>query len=116
MSAAAKLGSSSTGTGNPRTVAFISELFYVEGAGYRVSLVVEGEDGHHPTGTWPYSGAHGETRPWFWGHDLARAQERARAFNEGHGISALDADLIVARSMSAGHRRGKRPAQTRGSR
>lgn len=82
-----------------RIVAFIPIDAYVKGQGYRVSFVVEGESYHRPTGTWPYTGAVGETMPWFWGHDYDEACQLADAYNEKAGVDAKEAALIVARSM-----------------
>lgn len=80
----------------PRMVAYIMADAFVEGHGYRVAFVVEGENGYRPTGTWPYTGAIGETLPWFWGPTLADAEQRARAYNEKNGISAdAERDIIV---------------------
>lgn len=92
----------------PRIVAYVGPDTYVEGAGYRVSLVVEGEHGHHPTGTWPYHGGVGETRPWFWGPTLEDAERAAVQYNEQRGISAKDAAVIVALSMVSPGKRRKR--------
>ena len=82
-----------------RIVAFIPADGYIDGPGWRVSLVVEGENGHHPTGTWPYAGGVGESLPWFWGHDYDKAVELARDHNRRQGIEPEEALRIVARSM-----------------
>lgn len=74
---------------------------YVEEHGYRVSIVVEGEAGHHPTGTWPYTGAPGESMPWFWGHDYAEAKRICDMENARMGLSIADSIRIVSSSMGA---------------
>lgn len=85
-----------------RMVAWIPDDAFVEGRGWRVSIVIEGEAGHHPTGDWPY-----EPRgrlPWFWGRereDLAAARERAYEHNARGGISRADTDAIVLSSIGA---------------
>ncbi len=89
-------------TMNPsaRLVAWIPRDAYVEGHGYRVSFVVEGETFHRPTGAWPYTGVAGETMPWFWGHDYDEAVKLADDYNRNLGIAPREAALIVARSMA----------------
>lgn len=82
-----------------RVVAFIPLDGYVKGHGYRVSLVVEGERFHRPTGTWPYHGDVGQSMPWFWGDDYEAAQAIAESYNRDQGIDPKEAALIVARSM-----------------
>lgn len=86
---------------NPRMVYFVPNDAYVEDHGWRPSIVVEGEDGHHPTGTWPYSGKVGETMPYFWGHDYDAACRTADAMNERLGVSKEDAEKIVDASVLA---------------
>lgn len=82
-----------------RIVAFIPLDGYIEGHGYRVSLVVEGERFHRPTGTWPYTGKAGESMPWFWGEDYEVAQAEAERYNRNQGIEPKEAMIIIARSM-----------------
>lgn len=86
----------------PRTIVYIDPSFYVPDRGYRVSFVFEGEGGHRPTGTWPYTGAVGEQLPWFWGHDLDAAEAACRAYNERRGISREEMFKILASSMFEG--------------
>lgn len=88
-----------------RIVACVNPSFLVEGKGYRVSLVVEGEEGHHPTGTWPLTGAPEEKMPWFWGPTLDDAQAACDQHNESLGISREEAFTIVGHSMSSQSRR-----------
>jgi hypothetical protein len=84
----------------PRIVAWVDETCYVEGQGYRVSLVHEGENGHTPTGTWPYHGKPGETLPWFWGPTIKDAQQACEEYNLRMGIDKEEAFKIVVESMS----------------
>jgi len=75
---------------------------YVEGHGYRVSIVFEYEGGHYPTGddAW-IAGDHSKRKPWFWGHDYEQARKVAEYLNrERHGLSPKDAALLVTTSMS----------------
>lgn len=75
---------------------------YVEGKGYRVSIVFEYEGGHFPTGddAW-IAGDHGKQKPWFWGHDYAAACKVAEDMNRDRlKLSPKDAALIVTTSMS----------------
>lgn len=83
-----------------RMVYFVCEDFYVEGEGYRASIVFEGEKGHHPTGTWPQTGGIDEKRPYFFGPTLADAEERCRVLNRRMGIDTREAALIVAGTMA----------------
>lgn len=75
---------------------------YVEGQGYRVSIVFEYEGGHFPTGdnAW-IAGDHGKRKPWFWGHDYQAARKVAEDMNRDRlGLSSRDAAHIVTTSMS----------------
>lgn len=84
-----------------RHVFYIPVDSYVEGAGYRVSVVFEGEGGHYPTGDWPYHGRPGQVCPWFWGHDYETAKRIAEEENQKRfGISPGDAAMLVLRSMA----------------
>jgi hypothetical protein len=87
---------------SPRIVAWIDPMGFVEDRGYRVSLVVEGEDGHYPTGDWPYHGKPGETLPWFWGPSLEEAETACDEYNQKHGIDPKTAAIIVAQTMGLG--------------
>ena len=56
---------------------------------YRVSIVIEDEPGHFPTG--------GETKePWYWSEAVCKERNAARGFSE------LDVFEIVSSSMRAG--------------
>lgn len=82
---------------------------YVEGHGYRVSVVFEGVDGHFPTGDWPYQGLPSQKAPWFWGgNDYEFAKRVAADQNVKMGLTEEDAFKIVTSSMAAGHRRRRR--------
>lgn len=83
-------------------VAYIPTDAHVEGHGFRVALVVEGEDGYRPTGTWPYEGKPGQQMPWFWGDTYDQACTFARDYNAQRGIDAETASEIVAHSMALG--------------
>lgn len=81
---------------------------YVEGHGYRVSVVFENISGHIPTGTWPYEGKPGQVLPYFWGDDYKTAKEQAKRQNERLGLSSREAHEIVAHSMRPALERAQR--------
>lgn len=96
---------------------FIPVDGYIEGHGYRVSIVTENEAGHAPTGTWPYTGAPGETMPWFWGHDYDKACELAlRANTDRLNLTERDILQIMTSSMKKTPARGRRAEHARGVR
>lgn len=69
-----------------------------------VSVVREGQGGHYPTGSWPYSGKPGESLPYFWGNpddqdDLESAEVTCAKMNERMGLSESDVVEIVLSSM-----------------
>jgi hypothetical protein len=75
---------------------------YVEGQGFRVSMVFEYESGHYPTGddAW-IAGDYGKRKPWFWGHNYDEARKTAEDMNrERLGLTPRDAAHIVTTSMS----------------
>lgn len=83
---------------------------YIEGRGYRVAIVIAGEDGFRWTGRWPNDGT--GVMPYFWGPTLAAAQRRAAKQNARIGITEEEATLIVLRSMGRStpcSRRRRRP-------
>ena len=84
-----------------RTCYYIPVDGYIEGEGFRVAVVTENEPGYRQTGTWPYTGARGETRPYFWGHDYNDACAIAREQNKKLGLSEEDVIKIIASSMGA---------------
>ena len=75
---------------------------YVEGHGYRVSIVFEYESGHYPTGDDAFlAGDYSKRKPWFWGHDLEAARKTAEGMNRDRlGLSPREAMHIVTTSMS----------------
>lgn len=89
-----------------RMCLFIPADAFVEGEGWRVSIVTEGEPGHCPTGTWPYKAGPGETAPWFWGktEDGYWSYEKVCEFAdkqnaERFGYTKEDIFAIVTSSM-----------------
>ena len=80
-----------------RTCYYIPSDGYVEGEGWRVAIVIEGQPGYRPTGDWPCSAA--AVRPYFFGHDYQRAQFRVDDVNEWSGLSEADVAAIVLSSM-----------------
>ncbi len=85
---------------------YVPATAYVEGKGFRASVVVEGQPGHHPTGVWPYDVKH--PLPYFWGHDYDKACEIATEMNKRMGLSKEDENHIIASSMGAQVRRERR--------
>ncbi len=91
-----------------RTCYFIPSDGFVKGLGFRVSIVREGEGGHHPTGAWPYDGKdHGKdmpdvVRPFFWGMDFRQSEHVATDMNTRLGLSEADVCDIMISSMSKG--------------
>lgn len=77
----------------------IPESGYVKDRGYRVSIAIENESGHFPTGNIPEGG---DIEPWYWGETFQEAQDTASRENrERLGLSALDAYKIVMSTMGA---------------
>lgn len=82
---------------------------FVEGFGFRVSVAVEKEKGHFPTGNLDTIStdkkirnkafAEGATVPWFWGMTYNEAEKVCEASNERLGYSKLEAAQIVASTM-----------------
>ena len=97
---------------------YVSAEGYVEGHGYRVSIVFEHESGHYPTGddAW-IAGDHGKRKPWFWGHTYEEARRACEEVNRARlGLTPKEAALIVASSMGAelpAERRAERQASRR---
>lgn len=85
-----------------RMVYFIPVQDYVPDHGYRVAIVKEGEGGYYPTGNWPYTAGPGQQMPYFWGHDLEKAQKLCEETNLKMGISPREAAEIIAQSMGLG--------------
>lgn len=81
----------------PRYIAWVDPAWFVEGHGYRVSIVKEGEQGHYPTGVWPNDGT--KSMPWFWGPTLEEAEQTAIEYNRKLGVEPVDAEMILLQSM-----------------
>lgn len=80
----------------------IPESGYVAGHGFRVSIAIEHEPGHFPTGSTPEGG---DTEPWYWGETFIEARTIADRENmERLGLNPIEAWKIVATTM------GGRPA------
>jgi len=90
---------------------FVPVDAFVEGQGWRPSIVFENESGHFPTGDWPYEGKPGQRAPWFWGPTYADAVAAADDMNERMGVTKKDAFEIVNSSMKAS--RSQRGARNR---
>lgn len=86
-------------TSIPRYCYYISAGEYVEGEGYRASVVFENVPGHSPTGNWPCGPR--DRRPYFWGHTLGAAQAIAKLENDRLGLSEEDVREIIGSSMAA---------------
>lgn len=80
-----------------RFITWVDPAWFVEGHGFRVSIVKEGETGHYPTGVWPNDGT--ETMPWFWGPTIEDAEKCAIAYNKKLGVSPIEAEKILLQSM-----------------
>lgn len=76
---------------------FVGVESFVEGKGWRPSIVFENEAGHFPNGG-------GDVEPWYWGHDYKGAQEICRKKNLDMGVDEEEVNHIVASSMSASGR------------
>jgi hypothetical protein len=81
---------------------FIPRGGFVEGKGFRVSVIFENERGHFPTG--------GDGKePWFWGMTYEEAEEVAAQQNDAKlGLSTTDVWEIVASTLTA--ERGRDPS------
>lgn len=73
---------------------FVDETMYVDGKGYRPSVVIEGHPGHFPNGG-------GDVEPWYWGQNLEVARQICRDRNANMGLSPEDVERIIASSMQA---------------
>jgi len=62
---------------------------FVEGHGWRPSVVFEGEPGHYPNGDWPYEGKPGQRNPWFWGPDYETAVRMADEMNDAWASASV---------------------------
>ena len=80
---------------------------FVKGHGYRVSIAIEKEQGHYPTGDLrtldgDYSG--GATMPWFWGMTYDEACAICVEQNAKLGYTPQEAFKIVASTMGGSKR------------
>lgn len=76
-----------------------SDAFY-EGYGFRVSIAIENDQGHYPTGDDSFLTGDGRARmPWFWGMTYEEACARADVMNARMGLTPLQAAEIVASTM-----------------
>lgn len=83
-----------------RMIYYVDSTLYDESEkAYRVSIVVEGEDGHRPTGDDDHASNPRAVRPYFWGPTLKDAQQQMRKQNERLGISTEEAEEIIMQSM-----------------
>jgi hypothetical protein len=97
---------------------YIPRDSFVEGRGYRVAVVTEDTAGYVLTGTWPYTGAAGETLPYFWGkrdepdsnENYKVACEAATFQNARMGHSDSEVMKIIASSMRK--RSGRKAAKS----
>jgi len=82
---------------------------FVEGHGYRVSIVIENQPGHYPTGSLEVLSKEqgvvhaaylrGATMPWFWGMTYEEACHVCKEQNLALDISEEDAVKIVSSTM-----------------
>ncbi len=95
-----------------RMVYYVDPSFYDKSEkAYRASIVVEGEDGHHPTGDDDHATNPMAVRPYFWGPTFKDAELQMRKCNDRLGISAEEAEKIVMQSMGLSakrHARGRK--------
>lgn len=83
---------------------FIPADAFLPGHGYRVSIVIENEPGHFPTGDWPYEGKVGQRVPWFWGMTYEAACRIADEQNEKQlGLTKEEAFKILGSSIARRH-------------
>jgi len=74
---------------------------FEDGKGYRVSIIVEGEEGHFPTGT-------PDKAPWYWGMTYRDAEQTAAEANAKLGIDETTVVKLLMSSM-----RGPGPRRTK---
>jgi hypothetical protein len=75
---------------------------FIEGFGYRVSIAIEKESGHWPTGdlrTLEGDYSNGATMPWFWGMTYEEACKACDEQNARLGYTPEEAFKIVASTM-----------------
>lgn len=76
---------------------YIPDNGFVPGKGYRVSVVIEGEWGHFPTGDLNWK-ASNHVEPWFWGTTYKEAEEFCAEQNQRLGIDVVEVWKIVCSS------------------
>lgn len=75
----------------------IPESGFIEGKGYRVSIAIERESGHFPTGNTPEGG---DIEPWFWGDTFEEARGICDRENKDRlGLDPTEAFKIVMSTM-----------------
>jgi hypothetical protein len=74
----------------------VLESAFVKDQGWRLAICVEGEKGYYPTGTWPFTGTVGESRPIFVRGTYEDAQKKVDVLNERMGLTPKDAAILVA--------------------
>lgn len=82
-----------------RWIYYIPLDAFIEGYGFRVSIVIEGERGHFPTGDWPYIAKKGHRMPWFWGMTYEEAEQIAAEQNDKLGYDAATVWKILSSSV-----------------
>lgn len=93
---------------NRRWCYFVPTDGFIEGKGFRVSVVIEGEDGHYPTGDLDtYATNRNHKEPWFWGMTYREAEQVCAERNaDTLKLSEADVAKIVMSSMAAKPRKG----------
>ncbi|KKN89754.1 hypothetical protein LCGC14_0236000 [marine sediment metagenome] len=71
---------------------YVDETMFVEGKGFRPSIIVKGQQGHFPN-----VGA--GVKPWYWGEDIKTARAITAGRNKRLGLSQADVNKLVAESM-----------------
>lgn len=96
-------------------VAWVPVEAFVEGRGWRVSIVWEDEYGHYPTGDWPNDGT-GREPWWVPGPSYEEAEAQVCALNEARGVSRDEQARVLLSSLSAGSRARTRAGRARSTR
>ena len=69
----------------------------IPGQGWRLSIVYEGERGHHPTGQWPNDGT--GVMPYFLKGTWDQAVESCYELNSRHGVDRETTRFIITESI-----------------
>lgn len=88
---------------------------FVEGRGWRVSIAIEGVEGHFPTGDLDFGAVH-HKEPWFWGgpeDSYEIAEQLCAEQNQKLGIDVSDVYKIVMSTFRGSGRRGRKPRTKR---